>query len=94
MEFPKMPRIRRRLSFDFYLPDFNLCIEYNGHQHYRPVNFGGISDKKAQKKYDAQIHRDQIKRDFCNKNNIKLIEIPYWNFDNIEEILERELGGY
>jgi hypothetical protein len=32
-----------------------------------------------------------MKRDYCKKNNIKLIEIPYWDFDNIEEILDKEL---
>ena len=35
--------------------------------------------------------RDEIKTQYCKENNIKLIRIPYWEFDNIEEILNREL---
>lgn len=70
------------LKFDFYLPDYNICIEYQGIQHYEPVEyFGGYN------KFELQQKLDQIKRDYCNKNNIILLEIPYWDFDNIEEIL-------
>ena len=39
---------------------------------------------------DTKI-RDTIKTIYCKENNIKLIRIPYWDFDKIEEILEREL---
>ena len=38
--------------------------------------------------------RDTIKNDYCKKNNINLIRIPYWEFDNIEKILNRELNLY
>lgn len=58
------------LSFDFYLPDYNTCIEFNGLQHYHPVDiFGGVENYKIIKL------RDNIKNDFCEKNNIKLIVI-------------------
>lgn len=74
------------LPFDFYLPENNMVIEYNGKQHYDAVEyFGGKQKLKQQQKHD------QIKRDYCIKNNIKLIEIPYWDFDNIEQILIKEL---
>ena len=60
------------LSFDFYLPDLNVCIEYDGIQHYEPVEyFGG---KEAFK--NCQRH-DQIKTEYCINNNIKLIRIRY-----------------
>lgn len=36
---------------------------------------------------------DNIKRDYCKINKIKLLEIPYWEFDNIENILSKYLGG-
>lgn len=63
---------KRPLKFDFYLPDYNLCIEYQGKQHYEPVEqFGG---KEAF--LDLQ-RRDQIKRDYCASHGIKLIEIKY-----------------
>jgi hypothetical protein len=77
----------RNLKFDFYLPDYNICIEYQGEFHYEP--HWSQSDKEQLK---TSQKRDQIKRDFCLKENIKLIEIPYWDIDNIEEILVRELN--
>lgn len=68
------------LSVDFYLPFYNLFIEYNGIQHYRPVDyFGGKNAFKSQKR------NDDLKRYFLKS---KLIEIPYTYFDKIEEILE------
>lgn len=71
------------LLFDFYLEKYNLCIEYNGGQHYKPVKFfGGIESFKLQAK------RDEIKRKYCEENNINLLIIPYWDYDNIENILE------
>ena len=36
--------------------------------------------------------KDNIKTQYCKDNNIKLIRIPYWDFDNIEEILKKELN--
>lgn len=63
---------KRKLSFDFYLPQHNICIEYNGIHHYKPVEyFGGLTTTKNQKK------RDKIKKAFCKKNNIQLIIIKY-----------------
>lgn len=79
------------LQFDFYLQDFNTCIEFQGLQHYEPVDFAGKGEEWAKELFKTNLIRDQMKRDYCNKNNIKLIEIPYWDFDNIEEILDKEL---
>lgn len=60
------------LTFDFYLPDLNILIEYDGEQHFRPVDiFGG------QKTYDRQVILDNIKNGFANDNNIRLIRIPF-----------------
>lgn len=60
------------LPFDFYLPDKNLCIEYNGIQHYEPVNFfGGVNKLKE------QIKNDNIKINYCEKNGIKYAIIRY-----------------
>lgn len=74
------------LPFDFYLPDYNLCIEYHGKQHYESVDFfGGEKQLKIQKKHD------KIKEKYCKDNNIHLLIIPYWEFDNIEKILEETL---
>ena len=47
--------------------------------------FGG------KEQFDLTKRRDEIKNKYCQENNIKLLRIPYWEFDNIENILEREL---
>lgn len=75
------------LPFDFYLPDYNTCIEYDGAQHFYPVeHFGGIESFNALKRHD------EIKNNFCFANNINLVRIPYTNFDNIDEILSQILN--
>lgn len=75
-----------KLPFDFYLLDYNILIEYQGQQHFIPVkHFGG------EKEFLKRKVNDQIKFDYCKNNNIKLIEIPYLEFDNIELILNKEL---
>lgn len=63
------------LRFDFYVKDYNTCIEVNGKQHYQPVNFGG---NKAQKNFEIVKEHDGRKLNYCNINNIKLVIIPYW----------------
>jgi hypothetical protein len=61
-----------QLPFDFYLPDYNMCIEYNGEQHYKEVNYwGGIEGLKNQK------IKDKIKMDYCLKEKIELLIIKY-----------------
>jgi DNA-directed RNA polymerase subunit RPC12/RpoP len=77
---------KRSLPFDFAI--FNndntlkCLIEYQGIQHYKKTGyFKGIEKLKYTKQ------NDQIKRDYCNKNNILLIEIPYTKFDFIKKIL-------
>lgn len=77
------------LPFDFYVPDLNVCIEYQGEQHYRPVNFGGISDEEACNNFLTTQRHDEIKRNYCTNNNIKLICIPYW--ENVDEYLNKNL---
>lgn len=78
---------QRKLPFDFYLPDYNILIEYDGEQHYRPVNFGGISDEKARENFLITRRHDEIKTKYCKQHKINLIRIPYWEKDNIELII-------
>lgn len=76
----------KHLPFDFYIIELNTCIEFQGIQHYQVVEkFGGI------KGFEKRIKNDNIKRNYCDSNNIKLIEIKYTDYDNIENILDREL---
>ncbi len=66
------PKTGRKLRFDFYLPNHNLCIEYDGMQHFKPIKkFGGEIG------YNLTIYRDSIKNEFCKKNEIKLLRIKF-----------------
>ena len=68
-----------QLPFDFYLPDYNLCIEYDGIQHFKPMKmFGGEKEFKKTK------IKDDIKNKYCSEHNIKLIRISDINKINEE----------
>ena len=71
-------------NVDFYIPNKNIIIEYNGKQHYQPVNFGGISDDCANDNFIKQQSRDKYVRQFCINNNIKLIEIDGRVYKNLK----------
>lgn len=76
-----------KLSYDFYLKDYDLLIEIQGLQHYKPVElFGGEEQFKIQQEHDKR------KREYAKSHNIELLEIWYWDKDNIEEILSKKLN--
>lgn len=73
-----------KLRYDFYLLEENICIEFDGQQHYKPSDFfGGTSS------YEELVKNDEIKNNYCIKNNIGLIRIKY--DQNIGEILKQKL---
>lgn len=76
--------------FDFYLPDHNLMIEYDGEQHFHPVPFGGDQDEAAVDLRNTK-DRDAIKTAYCVDNNINLLRIPYWENKNIETLISNHL---
>lgn len=69
-----------RLIFDFYLPDLNLVIEFDGIQHFEPIEFFGGEESLLETQ-----RRDEIKNNYCRDNGIKILRIPYW--ENISEKL-------
>jgi len=79
------------LSYDSYLPKYNLLVEYQGEQHERPVDFNGKGMKKAQEKFEKQVEHDKRKKEYAETNNYNFLEIWYWDFDNIEEIIAKKL---
>ncbi len=79
------------LPFDVYLDDFNVIIEFDGIQHYKLIEFGGISKEKAVELHNIIKKHDNIKNKYCEKHNIPLIRIPYWELDDIEYVLFDEL---
>jgi len=71
------------LSYDYFIPKYNLLIEYQGEQHERYI-------KGFHESYDdflKQLEHDKRKREYAKNNNIKLLEIWYYDFDNIDDIL-------
>ena len=67
---------------DFILPDHKIWIEYDGEFHYKDI-MGNLK---------VQQHHDKLKDNYAKENGWKMIRIPYWEFDRIEEILEK-IGG-
>lgn len=64
----------RRLEFDFYLPNYNLFIEYDGEQHFVPFRDG--SDESIRKFKNLQ-YNDSLKNKLCEEFNIILIRFNY-----------------
>lgn len=82
MTYPDL-KDKNKLSYDFYISPLNLLIEYNGIQHYKAIDyFGGVTY------FHIQKHHDWLKRKYAKNHNIKLLTIPYWECDNIKEILK------
>ena len=78
------------LRFDAYSDEIKTAFEFQGGQHYFPVDFAGKGYDWAKKQFSINQYRDEIKRNYCNDHGIKLIEIPYWELNNTEQyILER-----
>ena len=80
---------KRLLIFDFYLPEYNICIEYDGEQHFKPFRFK--NQIKSLELFKKLKINDEIKNKYCKNNNIKLIRISYKNFNKIDKILKNEL---
>ena len=84
----KEGRLCRKLPFDFYIPELNTCIEYDGRQHFEPII--GLGGEEA---FNNQKIRDKFKNQYCEENGIKLIRIPYTiNMEDIEPYILQELG--
>lgn len=84
-------RDKNTLPFDFYVPSFNLLIEYQGEQHYKPIQRGHKTIDQINKSFELTQKHDDIKRQYCKNNNINFIEIPYWENEDIENYLFQAL---
>jgi hypothetical protein len=85
---------------DFYLPDYNLGIECQGEQHFRPIDFGNKGEFFSHKMFEKTILRDNNKYNLCKSMNIKILyfckkenyknkyigEIFYKDYDIINKI--------
>jgi hypothetical protein len=82
------PLTGSKLRFDFYIPERNTCIEFDGEQHFihRTTGiFKGTIDK-------IRI-RDLAKDCFCSKREIRLLRIPFLKIGNVNKILDKELAA-
>lgn len=70
------------LFFDFAILDdqekLSCLLEYQGEQHYTPQEYFG-----GKERFERQIKYDNLKREYCIKHNIKLVEIPYWDYNKM-----------
>lgn len=71
------------LSYDFFLPEYNLLIEYQGEYH------DGSAGNQTVEEYERQKEHDRRKSEYAKKNQINLLEIWYWDYENIERILSK-----
>jgi len=75
------------LPFDFYLTDYNICIEYDGKQHFESIEYFG-----GEKYFETIQINDKIKDQYCINNNISLIRISYK--DNMLSLLNDYFCGF
>ena len=84
---------KKWLFLDYYLPELNAVIEYNGAQHYCPVRFGSMDQKDAEQKLLKQQTRDRILSQYCFDNDMVLIWIDGRKYKSLklEEYVVKEL---
>jgi len=81
------------LRFDFYLIEYNILIECDGLQHFKPVSFSRDQSNITKcANFVNQVKLDMIKDVFCRDHDYKLLRIPYWEIDNIDDILTQTLN--
>lgn len=82
---------QRLLFYDIYLSNYNTVIEYQGEQHYFPIRYSSETIEEAEEKLKYTQYHDQLKYDYCIKNHIHLIYVPYYEFEDLEYYLFNEL---
>ena len=67
------------MSLDFYLPKYNIAIECQGEQHFRPIDYFGGNHE-----YDIICNRDKIKYNLCKEHGLSIIYFSTKEFENID----------
>lgn len=80
---------KRNLHFDFWLPQVNTAIEYDGQQHFKPTLFNHLGNQEAIKQYELQKKHDKMKNNYCKEKGINLIRIRY--DEDVKEVLDLHL---
>lgn len=76
----RFPKTNRKGKFDFYLPDYNILIEFDGTQHFYNNEYSLMSKEE----FINQLERDKFKNEWCKNNNIPLVRIPYYFLHQIK----------
>ena len=81
-------KILGKKEIDIFLPEYNIGIEYQGEQHFKPIDFGGYGKKRAMKIFEDTQKRDEEKKKICEKNGIILL---YFSHIENESFLNEKL---
>lgn len=78
--------------FDFYLPDYNILIEYDGDLHFKSANSGWNNEES----FERTKQKDEFKNNWCKENGVNLIRIPYTHYDDIciEDLIGLNNNGF
>lgn len=89
------PKSKQPLRFDYYLEELNICVEFDGVHHFKEEEYFGGNKPAWYSKMDYENikFRDELRDNYCKENGIKMIRIPYWKKDQINNILSEELLG-
>lgn len=83
----------RKLKFDAFDIENIVAFEYNGEQHYRPVDFASKGEKWANQQFELTKNRDAAKIEYCKNHKIPIIIIPYWEKDNMESFIIEKINN-
>ena len=84
-------KFKNYLRFDFHIPSYNLLLEFNGEQHYTPIDFSGkLTKEETWQEFLKGRHCDWLKRKYAKKNGYNYLAIRY--DENIEEKLFEKLS--
>lgn len=76
----------RQKRFDFFVPSYNLLIEFDGQQHFEDVEYF-----KSERGFDKRRERDLLKTKYAKDNGMSLLRIPYWDINNVQNIISDTL---
>lgn len=92
-------KYKKKLRFDFYIPDFNLVIEVDGIWHIIPYRYN--TDEISLLNFKERQLKDNLKNKFCKENNLKLLRIPSYPFkknllkeEYVENLIKRFIEDY
>ena len=88
------PTTQYHLLFDFFIPQLNVLVEFDGKQHFIPINFFACMDKKhAIHVHEETKQRDNIKNQYALTHNIQLFRIPFTMIKEIKHIILAIVDG-